>query len=365
MAGLRVLITNVTLSPRSGTVVYVRDLAFELQRRGHMPMVFSSTAGDVAQEIGAAGIPVSPRLSGLPEPDVIHGHHYAPTLLAVRHFRSARAIHVCHDHRLPQDRTPLHPRIRRHFGVSRLAVRRLIAEGVPPDDATLLPNFVDTTRLTPRPPLPQRPRRALVFSHSAHGNSLAEVRAACRDSGLELDAMGPGIGTRVADPDSLLSDYDLVFAKGRAALGAMAVGNAVIACDYDRFGPMVTASNFDDLRRSNFGFEAMRERLAREPLRREIALYDPVDAARVRDLVRARAGLSEAVDRLIETYTAVLGDTLPDRTAPDPTRSLDAMRASVFLRAYWGWAALPQPRKDRILDLPGMRRLASAVRRVG
>lgn len=364
-AELRVLITNVTLSPRSGTVLYVRDLAFELQRRGHTPMVFSSTAGDVAQEISAAGILVSSRLSRLPEPDVIHGHHYAPTLLAVRRFRSAPAIHVCHDHRIRQDRTPIHPRIRRHFGVSRLAVRRLIAEGVLPDEATLLPNFVDTTRLTSRSRLPLQPHRALVFSTSGHGDSLAEVRAACRDAGLELDVIGPGLGTRVGDPDSLLSEYDLVFAKGRAALSAMAVGNAVVVCDYDRFGPLVTASNFDDLRLSNFGFEAMRKRIAREPLRRQIALYDPVDATRVRDLVRARAGLTEAADRLVEIYTAVLRDTPPARTEPDSTRSLDAMRSSVFLRAYWGWAALPQPGKDRILNLPGMRRFASAVRRVG
>jgi hypothetical protein len=363
--GLRVLITNATLSPRSGTVVYVRDLAMELQRRGHAPSVFSSTAGDVADELRDAGIPVSDRSGALPAPDVIHGHHYAPTLLAVRRWRSASAIHVCHDHRLPQDRTPLHPRIRRHFGVSRLAVARLIAEGVPRSSAALLPNFVDTRKLVPRAPLPDRPRRALAFSNSAHRHSIAKLRASCQEAAIELDVVGPGLELSVADPDALLAEYDVVFAKGRAALGAMAVGNAVIACDYDRIGSMITTANFEELRQANFGFGAMREALDREGVLGEIARYDALDAARVRDRVRERADLATAVDELLEIYAAVLQDASTAPSSPEPRQSLRALRASAFLGAYWRWAALPQRRKDRILGLPGMRRVAAAVRRVG
>ena len=55
--GLQVLITNIELWPPSGTVLYVRDLALELQRQGHTPVVFSSTAGSVAEELRAAGRP--------------------------------------------------------------------------------------------------------------------------------------------------------------------------------------------------------------------------------------------------------------------------------------------------------------------
>jgi hypothetical protein len=363
--GLRVLITNATLSPRSGTVVYVRDLAMELKRRGHAPSVFSSTAGEVAEELRAAGIPVSDRPGALPEPEVIHGHHYAPTLLAVRRWRTASAIHVCHDHRLPQDRTPLHPRIRRHFGVRRLAVARLVAEGVVSGGATLLPNFVDTEKLVSRPPLPDRPRRALAFSNSAHRQGVAELRAACREAGIDLDVVGPGLERSVTDPDALLPWYDVVFAKGRAALGAMAVGNAVIACDYDRIGPMITTANFDELRQANFGFGAMRQTLGREAVLQELERYDAADATRVRERVRESADLVGAVDHLLEVYTGVLHDATSALPAPEPRRSLDERRASAFLGAYWRWAALPQPRKDRILGLPWMRRVAAAVRRVG
>ena len=91
---------------RSGTVMYVRDLALELQRQGHTPAVFSSPRGSVPDELRAAGIVVSDRLSRLEVPDIIHAHHHAPTVLAVKHWPTVPAIHICHDHLSPHDRTP-------------------------------------------------------------------------------------------------------------------------------------------------------------------------------------------------------------------------------------------------------------------
>jgi hypothetical protein len=197
--GLRVLITNIELWPPSGTVLYVRDLALELQRQGHTPVVFSSAAGGVAEELRAAGIAVTDRLSRLREtPDIIHGHHHAPTLAALHRWPTVPAIHVCHDHISPNDRTPIHPNIRRHFGVSRVCVQRLVGDRVPESRAGLLLNFVDLERFPPRTALPERPRRALVFSNYAHaGSHLPVVIEACRQAGLELDVAGAGVGRLV------------------------------------------------------------------------------------------------------------------------------------------------------------------------
>ena len=41
---------------------------------------------------------------------------------------------------------------------------------------------------------------------------------------------------------TLTGDYDLVFAKARCALEAMAVGAAVVLCDTHGLGPMVTSA---------------------------------------------------------------------------------------------------------------------------
>ena len=45
---MKILITNRKMSSRWGSELYVRDLAIELLRRGHRPMVYCSELGAVA-----------------------------------------------------------------------------------------------------------------------------------------------------------------------------------------------------------------------------------------------------------------------------------------------------------------------------
>ena len=56
--GLRILLTNYTLSTRSGSELFVWDLATGLQARGHEPLVYAPTLGRLAHELRAATIPV-------------------------------------------------------------------------------------------------------------------------------------------------------------------------------------------------------------------------------------------------------------------------------------------------------------------
>lgn len=364
--GLRVLITNLELWSPSGTVMYVRDLALELQRQGHTPAVFSSPTGSAADRLRAAGVVVSDRLGRLEQPDIIHGHHCVPTMLAVKHWPTVPAIHICHDHLSPHDATPRHDRIRRHFGVSRVCVQRLLDEGVPFDRVALLPNFVDTARFLPRLPLPRRPRRALVFSNYANEAShLPAVRAACRTAGLELDVAGVAVGHILDEPELALGSYDIVFAKGKAAIEALAVGSAVVLCDFAGVGPMVTAAQFDWLRDRNFGFEALQDPLAPGPILREIARYDADDAAQVRDLIRAAAGLDQAVERLVTTFRVVIAEQLSVVPSRGRRRRDEwALREGFLLRLYWAWMSIPVQHRERIKRLPGLRRILTSVRRL-
>src|SRR4029079_8032843 len=99
-----------------------------------------------------------------------------------------------------------------------------------------------------------RPRKALVFSNNAnHWTHLNTVREACKRAGIELDVVGSGVNASETNPESLLSKYDLVFAKARCALEALAVGAAVILCDAAGSGPIVTTAELDRLRCGNFG----------------------------------------------------------------------------------------------------------------
>ncbi len=355
--GLRILLTNLELWPPTGTVLYVRDLALKLQQMGHSPAVLSTPVGAIARELLHQGIPVSTRRSRLPDaPDVIHGHHFAPTRLALRLYPDTPAISVCHDHRSPHDRAPIHPRVRRHFAVSRLCVERVVRDGVPDSLVQSLPNFVDTDRFQPRPPLPERPRRALVFSNYARAQTqLPAVEAACRRVGLELDVLGSGARNITTRPELLLGGYDIVFAKAKAAMEAMAIGAAVVLCDFSGVGPMVTTDRFDLLRSQNFGFEALSDPLQPDVLLRQIQRYDPLEAARVRDRIRACASLAAAADRLVTVYREVIDEhhRAPADPAPADVRSL--LRERLRLRMHWALKSLPPERLAKLRRVPGAR----------
>jgi hypothetical protein len=198
----------------------------------------------------------------------------------------------------------------RYVAVDEPCRERCLSEaGAAPGRIRLLPNFVDLSRFLPRPPLPERPRRALVFSNYAtRATQLPAIEVACAQEGIALDVRGTGVGSPCARPHELLREYDLVFAKGRAALEALATGTAVVLCDARGAGPMVTSGAVESLRPLNFGFRALTEPLVPDILVREIRRYDAIDAARACARIRDIAGRDPAIDRLVDLYQEVLAE---------------------------------------------------------
>jgi glycosyltransferase involved in cell wall biosynthesis len=366
---MRVLITTACLDQRSGTETYVLDLALELQRQGHQPAVYTLKPGELSRQLVAQGIPVATTLrSGWFEPDLIHGHHHLPTLAALSHYPRTPAIHICHDHLAWVDRTPVHDRILRHLAVSRLCLDRVVAEGVPRPEVALCLNWVDVGRFLPRPPLPALPRRAMVFSNYANGDThLPAVQEACRRAGIALEAFGAGVGRIAEQPERVLGDYDLVFAKAKAALEAMAVGSAVILCDFGGTGPLVTSRNLEDLRPLNFGFEALRNPLDPDHLLTQIACYDADDAARVRDRIRSSASLEAAVGGLVTIYGQVLEAHRLPRMQQASTPPWAPWTLPIRLRMLrWYYRALQlavTPAGMRLKRVPGWRLLRAIHRK--
>ncbi|HEX2093321.1 MAG TPA: glycosyltransferase [Longimicrobiaceae bacterium] len=310
--GLRVLITNRTLATRTGTEVYVRDLAIGLAERGHSPIVYTPLPGEVAQEIRSRTVPVTDDLLSIAEPpDVIHGHHGLETLAALLAFPDAPAVTVCHSWIGWADAPLDFPRVLRYVAVDHTCRDRLRFEhGIPDERIQVILNSVDLTRFRPRAPLPARPKRALVFSNAAGpGRShLPAIRRACAAAGIEVEVVGASAGRSLARPEEALEEFDLVFAKARAALEAMAVGAAVILCDMTGAGPMVTTANLDRLRQLNFGMRALQQPVTAEFLAQEIARYDAADAAAVSRAVRANAGTDLMIEELCSLYGAVVAE---------------------------------------------------------
>jgi hypothetical protein len=320
---LSILITNFDQRTPTGTALYTRDLALELMRRGHRPAVYTWLPGAIGDELQAAGIPVFDDLRRCPfRPQVIHGHHNPLLRAALLRYPNTPAVFICHDHTSPLDMALLMPQVGRYFGVSSACVERLLRDGAPAARTSPIYNFVDMRRFTLRATLPARPKTALVFSNYANEKThLPVVREACSRLGLPLDAVGSGVGRVAQRPEDLLGRYDLVFAKGKAALEAMAVGTAVVLCDSHGVGPMVTPAQFEELRRLNFGYATLREPLLADNLLHQIARYDPTEAALVRDLVRSKASLEGAVQELLAVYDEVRGEW-ESRRLPAPQRSV-------------------------------------------
>ena len=321
MRPLRVLITNVTLGVRAGTELYVRDVALALKARGHVPIAFSTVLGAVADELRDSGISVVDNLAQAgAAPDIIHGHHHLETLMAVLHFPEAPAINFCHG-RLPWEEQPLrHPSVRKYVAVDVACRDRLVEiEGIDPARVDVILNFVDLERFRPRGPLPLKPQRALVLSNRAiEVGYVRAIREACGRSGIAVDIAGHDSGQPTNTPETLLPGYDLVFAKGRTALEALAVGCAVILSDGVGSGPLVTRSNAEQLRRLNFGWQALDQPHEPDRYAAEIAKYDPRDATDTSAWIRGNAGLDAAFDRLIAAY----GTAIDAPPAPgDPARA--------------------------------------------
>ncbi len=332
MSGLTVLLTNHTLGDRGGSDLYVRDVAMSLLARGHRPVVYSPVLGTVAEDLRVATVPVTSDLDSLAEcPDIIHGQHHLETMTALLHFAGVPGIFYCHGWLPPEEAPPRFPRILQYVAVDDVCRDRLVCEhGLPPGVVQVLLNFVDTARFLPRAPLPPRPAAAALFCNE-DGPHVAVVREACARLGLSLDLIGRAFGSASASPESLLGRYELVFAKARSALEALAVGAAVVLVAPFGLGPMVTAADFDRLRRLNFGIRTLRLPLTPATLVAEIARYDPADAAEVSRRVRSTAGREEAVDALLALYRGVLDQWRNALSRPDAAE--ESRAASRYLRS--------------------------------
>lgn len=312
MEGLRILIANKSMTRRAGTQLYTRDLAIGLLKRGHRPVVFSTELGDVANDIRNATVPVVNNLELVAgKIDIIHGHHNIETMMALSYFPGVPAVFLCHSWAGWFGAPPIFPRIKRYLAVDYTCLDRLVSEyGIPQEKTEVILNFVDLQKFTKRTrPLPARPRRALVFSNYASDRTqLPAVREACGRLGLTLDVIGEAAGNACDRPEELLPAYDLVFAKAKAAMEAMACGAAVVLCDFAGAGEMVTAAKFERLRSFNFGVRTLGNPLTADVIEEEILRYDAADATRVSELIRSQAGQDQAIDVIVRIYGDVLAD---------------------------------------------------------
>lgn len=308
MRSWRVLITNLQIKSKSGTELYVRDLALSLQRLGHRPFIFTSDTGPLAESLVRRSIPVLDDLRDIAvTPDIIHGHHNLETMSAMLRFPRTPGIYVCHDSFAWHDKAPIFPRIYRYVAVDSACYDRLtIQDGVPDSKIAFIQNGVDLNRFRPRGALPKQPRRALLLSNYATPSQYLILKRVCRKMGIQLDAAGSQFANILESPEKSLGNYDIVFAKGRCAWEALVVGCAVIVCDAMGCGSMVTVSRLQGMAEANFGRRLLTSSICSSVIQRALEQYDSDDAARVTKTIRKQADLFRTVHHLVDLYGTVI-----------------------------------------------------------
>ena len=309
--GLRVLITNNTLAGRAGSELYVRDVALALTARGHEPIAFSLFLGEVAAELREAGIAVVDDLRLLDHPpDLIHGQHHVETSMASLRFPKVPVLYFCHGVIPWEEMPPKLPTIHRYVAVDDACFEHITeTHAIPAEKVTRIYNFADLDRFRPRSPLPEQPRNALVFSNYASRDThLPVVEDACRELGIQVDVVGMSCGNPCPCPEKILGGYDVVFAKARAAIEALAVGCAVILCDARGAGTLVTSANVAELRHWNFGFRVLTAPLTAAHLQSQIKSYDAADAAAVSAWMRANGSMAQAINQIEEIYVQTVNE---------------------------------------------------------
>ncbi len=330
--GLCILITNAFIEHRSGSELYVCEIATELIKRGHKPVVYSPRIGKLADELRGKSIPVVKDLDSLTvKPDLIHGQHHLETMTALSRFPGTPAVYFCHGWLPWEELPPSHPRIIQYVTVSDALHDRLVYEcGLPAEKITTILNSVDLERFRPRPPLPGIPRRALVFnSHADETNILSTVREACARNDIAMDVMGYASGNPSFRPETQLGNYDILFAIGRSALEGLAIGAAVICCGLEGAGQMVTTQNLAWLRRNNFGIRVLDRPFTPDVLSAEIQRYDAADALKVSQEVRATAGLSDMVEQVLGVYDLTLNNFAESY---EPDLAAEGLAFSTYLK---------------------------------
>lgn len=309
---MKILLSICCLARRTGAELFVRDLALAFGARGHRVVVYAPVMGGMADELRRRSIALVTDPDAIAEPpEIVIGSTRHETVACLARFPGVPAISICHDRLAPHGMPPLFSRVRRHVAVDDNCLERLVLEnGIAGDAVTVIRNGVDLDRFLPRAPLPDRPARAAIFSNDAtRGCDTEAVTAACAGLGIAVDVVGSAAGTQAAEPASVLPGYDVVFAKARCAMEAMAVGCAVVLLNEGMgMAGLVTPANVEAWHRLNFGRRLLAKPIGTGAVRDALDGYSAAGAAAVSGYIRANASLAVTVAAFLRLAGEVVAE---------------------------------------------------------
>lgn len=360
---MRILITNLFVSGKTGSETVVQILADGLRAAGHQTMLLAPTIGDMAVELRRRGHHVVDRVCEIVErPDIIHAQHLSPALIAMVRFPDVPVVYACHSALFEVEAPMVHPQIREWIAVDEACAERSLSRGVPAAKLSVVHNAVDLEKYARRGPLPAAPHRGLLLTKNTE--HLAVVREACEEAGIALDELGPGTGRISDELEKELPAYDVVFATARMAIEAASVGCAVVVCDARGMAGMLSTRTMEHWRRFNLGVGVLTRPTTRETVLKALEDYDASDAAKVCAYIRAHADAGHFVAEHLRVYERAL-------KAPAPEAEEVALASAQWVEelavtaAQRRWSAIARelhgmPRSDDHAELLRLARLGAS-----
>jgi hypothetical protein len=325
-AAVRFVLGNRLMGIVGGTETHLVTLGTELLRLGHEVVIYSPEhVGPFADHARQRGLDVLGEVCELPaECDVVFAQDGLVVYDLVKRYPQALTVfRICGDVYDFQSPPQLDGIVDLVVVLSERYARLAQACAV---SAPLLRLRVpvDIDRLVPIGALRARPRRAVILGN--YPDRVQVVGEAWERHGVEVRQVGGA--QRRHDIADTLENADIVVAKSRAALDAMACGRAVYV--YDTFGGdgWVTPETYPAMEADHFAGQATDRVIGAAELQRDIADYDPGMGMANRDLVLQH---HNARDHTIEFLAAVTTRPPPERP-PTPLRELSRMTA-----LQWSW----------------------------
>jgi hypothetical protein len=286
-----------------GSESYLLTVAEQLERLGHETTLYARELGAGADLARSRGFHVAEE-GRLPDDcDAAVVQDAGVSLDLAARYPGARQVFVAHSESLDLQLPPqLEGLVSAVVALNDRVAERLRALAVPAP-VMRLRQPIDTERFVPGPPLPERPRRALLLSNNAVADRLGMLESACSAAGMELVRLGGEAG-QTSDPRNRLVEADVVIGYGRSILEAMACGRAAYVYDRNGSDGWVTADSYGEIEATGFAGRSGRMIADRGTLEADFKGFDPTMGPVNHDLViahhRANAHAQELVG-LIES----------------------------------------------------------------
>jgi hypothetical protein len=296
-----------------GSESYLLTVAEQLDRLGHEAVVFTSEPSDgveVAQERGIEVVEES-GLDGDFEVALVQDVRVA-YLLAGLH-PAIPQLFVAHSSKFDLQAPPQLEGMVGGVVVLNDRVARRMRSFATAAEVVRMRQPIDIERFSPHGPLPEIPRRALLFSNNPNADRVAMIEDACAEVGVELLRLG-GPSDRTTDIGPALAGVEIVIGYGRSVLEGMACGRAAYVYDWKGGDGWVTAESYAAIESDGFAGGATAEVADRATLTRHLREYSAAMGPVNHDLVIKHHRAAVHAQELLGLIEGLVTPRPPQRT---------------------------------------------------